>query len=245
MRKSLIVLPAWNEAEALPSTIEKLQLLPDEYELLVVDDGSTDDTPHVARNLIRRSRLPLHVVSLSSNSGIGAAVQTGYLFAVRHDRFDYVIQFDADGQHDASYIPTLVSTCESQGLDLCVGSRFSAGVSDGFQSTWLRRLGIRFFARLISLLTGADVTDPTSGFRCAGVHAWKAFAERYPDDYPEPDSLFWCARNGLKIGEVPVRMFSRQGGVSSIRSLRTAYYMVKVTLAILIDRFRPLERMDV
>lgn len=243
-RKTLVVMPAWNEAEALPSTIAQLQQLPDEFELLVVDDGSTDGTAIVARQLARTSRLPLHVVSLSSNSGIGAAVQTGYLFAATQDRYRYVIQFDADGQHDAGSIAALVAACERDGLDLCVGSRFLADSMSSFRSTWLRRRGIWFFARLISLLTGATVTDPTSGFRCAGEKAWRAFAERYPDDYPEPESLFWCARNGLRVSEIPVQMHQRQGGVSSIHSLRSAYYMVKVTIAILIDRFRPLERLE-
>lgn len=243
-RKTLIVMPAWNEAEALPSTIAQLQQLPDEYELLVVDDGSTDGTAQVARQLARTSHLPLHVITLSDNSGIGAAVQTGYLFAARQGHYRYVIQFDADGQHDAGSIAALVATCERDGLDLCVGSRFVSKAGNGFRSTWLRRRGIWFFARLISWLTGTTVTDPTSGFRCAGEKAWRAFAERYPDDYPEPESLFWCARNGLNIGEIPVQMRHRQGGVSSIRSLRTIYYMIKVTLAILIDRFRPLERFE-
>ena len=244
MTKSLIVLPAYNEAEALPSTIAALQSLPDEYELLVVDDGSTDATPRVARQLALTSRLPMHVASLPANCGIGAAVQTGYLFAARRNVYQYVIQFDADGQHDVTSIPTLVATCQREGLDLCVGSRFRVSSSTGYRSTWLRRRGIHFFARLISWLAGIRVTDPTSGFRCASERAWRAFAERYPDDYPEPESLFWCSRNGLKLGEIPVQMKSRQGGISSIRSLRTAYYMVKVTLAILIDRFRPIERME-
>lgn len=244
MSSHLIVLPAFNEAEALPSTIRALQQLPDGFELLVIDDGSIDETATVARRLRAESRLPLHVVSLPANCGIGAAVQTGYLFAARKNCYQYVIQFDADGQHGADYLTRLVQTCEDQQLDLCIGSRFLSGAGNEFRSTFLRRIGIRFFAGLISLLTGQRVTDPTSGFRCAGPRAWRAFVERYPDDYPEPESLFWCARNDLRIGEIPVRMQERSTGVSSIRSLRTAYYMIKVTMAILIDRFRPLERFE-
>ncbi len=244
MTPSLVVLPAWNEAGALPSTLDSLQILPDGFELLVVDDGSLDATAAIARQWQVRSRLPLHTVSLPLNSGIGAAVQTGFLFAARAGRYRYVIQFDADGQHDARAILDLVTACETHQWDLCVGSRFARSGPAGDRSTPLRRMGIRFFAWLISLLTRTRITDPTSGFRCMSPRAWTTFAERYPDDYPEPESLFWCARNGLRVGEIPVRMHARQGGVSSIRSLKTAYYMIKVTLAILIDRFRPLEHMS-
>jgi glycosyltransferase involved in cell wall biosynthesis len=236
--KNLIVIPAFNEEEALPTTLRNLQALPGWYEVLVVNDGSRDKTAEQARQLAAPSRLPLHVVSLPLNCGIGTAVKTGYLFAVRHGGFSYVIQFDADGQHDATYIPRLVEACEKDHLDLCVGSRFLEPQADGFQSTFARRIGIRFFCGLISVLSGVRVTDPTSGFRCAGPRAVACFADYYPDDFPEPESLFWCVRNQFRIGEIPVRMHERQGGVSSIRWFATAYYMVKVSLAILFDRLR-------
>jgi glycosyltransferase involved in cell wall biosynthesis len=239
--KHLIVIPAYNEEEALPQTIAGLQTLPDCFELLVVNDGSRDRTGAVAEKLARTSRLAMHVVHLPLNGGIGVAVQTGYLFAARRQCYHYVLQFDADGQHEAAAIPALVAACEADGLDLCVGSRFRSPTADAFRSTRLRRLGIRFFARLISLLSGVRVTDPTSGLRCAGPRAWQRFARDYPEDYPEPESLFWCVRNKLRVGEIPVRMHDRQGGVSSIRSLRIAYYMVKVTGAILLDRLRAKE----
>ncbi len=236
--KNLIVLPAFNEEQALPRTVAGLQTLPDNYEVLIVNDGSGDSTGSVAERLAVESRLPLHVLHLPMNSGIGVAVQSGYVFANRRGTYQYVIQCDADGQHDANFIPALVEACERGQLDLCVGSRFLEGLEDNFRSTPLRRIGIRFFAWLISLLSGIKVTDPTSGFRCAGPRAWRRFAQFYPEDYPEPESLFWCARNRLRIGEIPVRMRERQGGVSSIRYLRTGYYMLKVTIAILLDRLR-------
>jgi glycosyltransferase involved in cell wall biosynthesis len=236
--KNLIVIPAYNEEEALPRTIHGLQGLPDAYEILVVNDGSRDKTAGLAVQLAAASRLPLYVVSLPLNCGIGTAVKTGYLFAARQGRYSYVIQFDADGQHDPVYIPRLVEACEKDHLDLCVGSRFLETRSNGFRSTFWRRLGIRFFSRLISLLSGVRVTDPTSGFRCAGPRAVACFADHYPDDYPEPESLFWCLRNQLRLGEIPVCMNARQGGVSSIRWFATAYYMIKVSLAILFDRLR-------
>lgn len=239
--KNLVVIPAFNEEAALPDTISRLESLPESFELLLVNDGSTDLTSQVAHELAERFPLPLHVVELPLNCGIGAAVQTGYLFAATSQQYDYVIQFDGDGQHDAGSIVTLVETCEAQDLDLCIGSRFLESGGDGFASTWIRRLGIRFLSLLISRLGGLKVTDPTSGFRCAGPRAWDFFAKQYPDDYPEPESLYWCVRNGLNVAEIPVTMRGRQVGKSSIGHLGAVYYMAKVTLAILIDRLRPTE----
>ncbi len=240
--KNLIIIPAFNEEQALPGTIAGLQKLPDGFEIVVVNDGSRDRTAAVAAEAARASRLRVHLVNIPFNGGIGVAVQTGYLFAAKHGGFTYVIQFDADGQHDASYLEKLVAECEAMKLDLCMGSRFIKPAEGHFQSTFTRRLGIRFFSWLIGLLSGVKVTDPTSGFRCAGPRAWQRFAERYPDDYPEPESLFWCARNKLNIGEIPVQMHERQGGVSSIRYFKTIYYMVKVSLAIVVDKLRSRER---
>ncbi len=237
--RNLIVMPAYNEEAALARTVASLNQLPDGYEILVINDGSTDHTRVVASQLT--SRLPVHVLHLPVNSGIGVAVQTGYRFAASCEKYDYVIQFDSDGQHDAGAIVSLVELCERDGLDLAIGSRFLDPTGNGFRSTVARRIGIRFFAALIGTLSGVRVTDPTSGLRCAGPRAWTRFAEHYPEDYPEPESLFWCARNGLRVGELAVTMFERQGGVSSIRRLRAAYYMAKVTMAIVFDRLRGTE----
>jgi len=236
---NLLVLPAFKEEEALPKTFAALDRhLPEGFELLVVNDGSPDRTGEVAEELAATFRLPTHVVHLPVNSGIGVAVQTGYRFAAERGCYRYVIQFDADGQHDPAALVPLVEACERHNLDLCIGSRFLDPTGTGFRSTFARRLGIRFFAGLIGLLSGVRVTDPTSGLRCAGPRAWSRFAEFYPEDYPEPESLFWCARNGLRVGEIPVTMAARQGGESSIRRLRTAYYVMKVTLSIVLDRLR-------
>ena len=238
--KHLIVLPAFNEEAALPGTLAGLAALPPEFDILVVNDGSLDRTGAVAEQLAElRSRI--HVVHLPVNSGIGVAVQTGYRYAAEQGGYRYVIQFDADGQHDPAAIVPLVQWCDGNDLDLCIGSRFLGHTRSGFRSTGIRRVGIRFFARLIGLLSGVRVTDPTSGMRCAGPRAWRRFAEVYPDDYPEPESLFWCARNGLHVGEMPVVMHERQGGISSIYRFRGAYYMLKVTMSILFDRVRARE----
>ncbi|MDB5311016.1 MAG: glycosyltransferase family 2 protein [Gemmataceae bacterium] len=236
--KHLVVIPAYNEEASLAGTIAALQTLPEAFDVLVVNDGSLDRTAEVAEAAVRTWRRPVHVLHLSVNSGIGATVQTGYQFARARGCYEYVIQCDADGQHDPEDIPALVAECRRAGLDLCIGSRFLGEVGGGYQGTFWRRIGIRFFAWLIGRLSGARVTDPTSGFRCAGPRAWARFAHQYPEDYPEPESLFWCVRNGLRVGEVPVRMRPRAGGVSSIVYLRTGYYMTKVSLAIMIDRLR-------
>lgn len=239
--KTLLVVPAYNEEEALPNTLASLQDLPPGFEIVIVNDGSTDGTKQIAENAAAESRVPCHVLTLPVNGGIGVAVQTGYRFAATRGLYRYVIQFDADGQHPADALPLLVDRCERDNLDLCVGSRFTGESPNGFRSTLLRRIGIRFFSWLIGFLSGTKVTDPTSGLRCAGPNVWQRFAEHYPEDYPEPESLFWCARNKLRIGEIPVEMSHRQGGVSSIRPSRAIYYAIKVSLAIVFDRLRKSE----
>ena len=239
--RCLVVIPAYNEEEALPKTLATLESLPEYFEILVVNDGSRDRTRDVAETAARISKHAIHVATLPINSGIGVAVQTGYVFASKTGTYQYVLQFDADGQHDVSSLTRLVEECEQKQLDLCIGSRFIEGV--GFQSSFQRRLGIRFFAWIIWLLSGAHVTDPTSGLRCARPKVWQRFAKHYPEDFPEPESLFWCARNRLKIGEIPVIMHERQGGVSSLQSSwKPLYYMIKVTMAIFLDRLRRTEK---
>ncbi|HMP02332.1 MAG TPA: glycosyltransferase family 2 protein, partial [Gemmatales bacterium] len=198
-----------------------------------------DRTGALAEELAHGSERPLHVLHLPINGGIGVAVQTGYLFAAKEGRFQYVIQFDADGQHDVGSLSELVAAAHADELDLCIGSRFLDPQQEGFRSTAVRRVGIRFFSLLIRLLGGVRITDPTSGLRCAGPRAWQRFAKHYPEDYPEPETVFWCVRNRLKVGEISVKMHARQGGRSSIRFRQSVYYMVKVTLAILLDRLRP------
>jgi len=241
--KNLIVIPAFNEEAALPHTLASLQNLNDNYEILIIDDGSEDRTGTVIQEFTSSSKLAVHTLRLPLNSGIGVAMQASFMFAAQQNSYEYLVQYDADGQHDAGAITTLVEHCRENDLDLCVGSRFLQACDQGFKSSKLRRIGIRFLAGLINRLSSIHITDPTSGFRCLSRRLWSNFANYYPDDYPEPESLFWSARNQFKIGELPVQMFERQGGQSSIRTLDGAYYMLKVSLAILIGRIRKKERL--
>ncbi len=237
---TLIVIPAFNEESSLLSTLDSLACLDStEFHILVVDDGSNDGTAAILRER-SQSTENMTFVSLPMNAGIGVAVQTGLIYAHNHD-YDYVLQYDADGQHSVESIDGLLRAATVDNLDLCVGSRFLNADESNFKSTPVRRIGIRFFARLIGLLAGVHVTDPTSGFRVYGRRAIAVFAQQYPDDFPEPEALFWCTRNGLRVGESAAKMHVRQGGVSSIRYARTVYYMIKVTIAIIIDRIRSKE----
>ncbi len=231
----LILIPAYNEEESIRKTLSTLQGV--DADILVINDGSTDRTKEmVEKDQLTNPRIRL--VSLPLNSGIGAGMQTGYLYA-KNNHYDFAIQFDGDGQHNAACIEPMLQHAISNQLDLCIGSRFLE--IDSFTSSTLRRVGIRFFSWLIGRLSGEKTTDPTSGFRIAGTRAIHRFAEFYPDDYPEPESLFWCHRNGLKVGEFSVIMHERQGGQSSILYFKTIYYMLKVSTAICIDRLRAKE----
>ncbi|MCK5804391.1 MAG: glycosyltransferase family 2 protein [Lentisphaeria bacterium] len=234
----LVIVPAYNEEAALEATVSSVMDFP-LFDVLIVDDGSRDGTKALALDL-SRAMPRVRCVSLPINSGIGTAVQTGFIYA-RHHGYAYAAQFDGDGQHDANSLHDLASHAIAEKLDLCVGSRFLDLSTENFRSTPLRRLGISFFAWLISVLTGKRVSDPTSGLRIYGHRAIEMFACHYPDDYPEPEALFWCVRNGLRVEEKPAIMHARAGGQSSIRHLKTAYYMIKVTAAICFDRLRARE----
>jgi glycosyltransferase involved in cell wall biosynthesis len=238
--RGMIIVPAYNEEEALPRTLAAI-LAGCDLHVVVVDDGSTDRTAAVTRELTAAHPDRLAVLSLPFNVGIGGAVQTGYQHAFACG-CAFAVQMDADGQHDIASLAGMVATFEAESLDVCVGSRFLDPSCDGYRSTRARRLGIRFFATVISALTRTRVTDPTSGYRICGKRALKLFAEHYPDDFPEPESLAYCARVGLRVGEHPVSMLERQGGVSSIHRWKAVEYMVKVTVAILVDAIRGTEQ---
>lgn len=222
--KVLLVIPAHNEEEAILGVIDEVTAAG--YDYVVINDGSTDRTEEVLR------AHGINHVTLPFNLGIGGAVQTGHRYAFLNG-YDVDIQVDGDGQHDISCVPALLERI-SDGADLVVGSRFIEPI-EGFKSTAARRAGIRWLSGCIRLVTGLTVNDVTSGFRASGRAAIELFARRYPVDYPEPESLVMVHNAGLRIDEVPVVMHERQGGVSSIHALSAVYYMIKVTLAILIE----------
>ena len=221
--KVLVVIPAYNEAQNIVSTVKTVT--DQGYDYVVVNDGSTDNTLQVCREN------GLNVLDLPQNLGIGGAVQAGHKYAQRFG-YDVDIQVDGDGQHDPSYIPLLVEQIEA-GADLVIGSRFLVQ-TDGFQSTFMRRVGITWLSFVINAVSGRKITDPTSGFRASGRRAIDLFCKYYPIDYPEPDSIVSAIKNGLDVREVSVLMRERQGGTSSIGGFKSIYYMIKVTLAILI-----------
>lgn len=219
----LVVIPAYNEAENIVATVDTVTA--QGYDYVVVNDGSTDNTLQVCREN------GLNVLDLPQNLGIGGAVQAGHKYAQRFG-YDVDIQVDGDGQHDPAYIPLLVEQIEA-GADLVVGSRFLKQ-TDGFQSTFMRRVGITWLSFVIKTVSGRKITDPTSGFRASGRRAIDLFCKSYPIDYPEPDSIVSALKSGLDVREVSVLMRERQGGTSSIGGFKSVYYMIKVTLAILI-----------
>jgi len=206
-------------------------------DVCVVDDASTDDTTRVARELgLETLRLPV-------NLGIGGAVQTGYLAARRRD-YDIAVQFDGDGQHDASSLDQLLDPIRAGQADMVIGSRF---LGDGtFRSTSSRRLGIRYLSWIAHLRCGVSIADVTSGYRAAGRRSIELFSRYYPADYPEPEVVALASRAGLRVLEVPARMRERAHGASTITVGRSLYYLVKVSLALLLlptrrDRRTPLE----
>lgn len=217
----LIIIPAYNEAENIVDTVQGV--VDAGYDYVVVNDGSKDNTLSVCR------ANDINVIDLPQNLGIGGAVQTGHKYARDMD-YDVDIQLDGDGQHDPAYLGKLVAEIQN-GADLVIGSRFLEQ-TEGFQSTFMRRVGITWLSFWIKLLTGKRITDPTSGFRACGRRAVNLFAQSYPIDYPEPDSIAHALRLGMDVREVSVEMRERQGGVSSIGGFKSVYYMIKVTLAI-------------
>ncbi len=224
--KILIIVPAFNEEESLPGVIRDLREHVPSAHVLVVNDGSVDDTAQVAR------KFDVTVLDLPFNLGIGGAVQAGYLYAERN-AYDIAVQFDGDGQHLASEIKKLVEPLEAKQADLVVGSRFLA--IGGYKVPVLRKLGIGIFSFVLSRILGITVTDGTSGFRAANRRVIEFFAYTYPDDYPEVEALVLLHKIGLRLMEVPAAMRERTGGSSSITPIRSLYYMTKVLMAIFID----------
>jgi glycosyltransferase involved in cell wall biosynthesis len=225
----LAVVPAYNESAAIGGVVAELLLVRPAVDVVVVDDGSTDGTAQAAEEAGAR------VLRLPINLGIGGAVQTGFRFAARLG-YDTVVQVDGDGQHVPSEIPSLIDAMSKSGADVVIGSRFLD--VRGYTTSPVRRIGTRVFALVNSLVLGRWISDNTSGFRAYNAGAVRFLSDNYPQDYPEPESVILLGRNGFSIREIPVRMRGREHGHSSISAVRSAYYMVKVLLAIFVDLFK-------
>ncbi len=230
MLRSLAVIPAFNEAASVGAVVESaIEELPG-WDVVVIDDGSDDETAVVA------ARAGAHVVSTPYNLGIGGAVQTGFIFA-RDSGYQRMVQIDGDGQHETAAVATLAQSMADSGADMVCGSRF-LGEDDHYPAPISRRTGIHIFAFLLSSFLRQRVTDPTSGFRLYNRRAIELFATDYPPDYPEVEVVLMLHQHRLKMAEVSVQMQLRQNGNSSISSGKSAYYMVKVLLALFVGLLR-------
>ncbi len=227
--KKLVIIPAFNESESIKDTVREIISKAPDFDYVVVNDCSTDNTLQI---LIDEG---FNYLDLPVNLGIGGAVQAGYRYA-EENGYDIAVQVDGDGQHDPEYLGKMAEELEKSEADMIIGSRFIE--KEGFQSSALRRVGIKYFTGLIKLVTEKTVTDPTSGLRMIGRNVIEEFADKYPRDYPEPESVVAILKHRRKVVEIPVKMRERQGGTSSIHMWKSVYYMIKVTIAILIERVR-------
>ncbi len=232
MNRNLAIVPAHNEVEAIATTIDSIRSEAPDFDILVVDDGSSDATAE------RAGAAGAEVLRLPFNLGIGGAMQSGYIYAREHG-YDVAVQVDGDGQHDPSYLHALLERLrDTPDLNMVTGSRFLDSASDGYRSSATRRIGIRVFSRVVSRITGNRVTDPTSGFRMTDRRGIELFARDYPHDYPEVEAILLMHFHRLQSCEIPVVMRPRLTGSSAISSTQSVYYMIKVLLAVFVGLFR-------
>ena len=225
--KVLIIIPAYNEEENIEKLVDNLTENYSQYDYLIVNDCSKDSTEEIIK------RRGYNYISLPVNLGIGGAVQAGYVYAKEND-YDIAIQIDGDGQHDPEYIADLIAPIVAGEADMTIGSRFIK--KEGFQTSFMRRLGINIIRVVIKLTCGTKATDTTSGFRATSKELTKFFSQNYAQDYPEPEAIVAASLDGFRVKDVAVKMREREGGVSSINTLRSFYYMIKVSLALIILR---------
>ena len=225
--KCLIIIPAYNEAANIEKVINNIVQNYPQYDYVIINDGSTDKTAEVCANA------GYQVLNLPINMGIGGAVQTGYRYAKKNN-YDAAVQIDGDGQHDVDFLEDMLKLLETGEADVVIGSRFVQ--KEGFQSSQIRRVGIRFLSILARILTGVQIRDITSGYRVVNRRFIEIYANDYPADYPEPEAMIIAAVHGGIIKEYPVVMRERENGTSSITFKKSVYYMIKVTLAMLVRR---------
>jgi len=239
--RTLVFIPAWNEADAVAAVIAGVrERLPD-ADVLVVDDGSSDETA------ARAARAGAVVASLPFNQGLGAALQTGYLYALRGG-YDFCAHLDADGQHPPPEVARLLEEVRADRADLVIGSRYreadAGGGTEGvagedYRPTISRRIGTSVFRFFLTLATRQRFTDTTSGMRAANRRVMELFSENYSPDFAEIESLQLAVRQGLRVEEVPVRMLERVGGSSFLTPLRSAFFIFKGMIVLLVGQFRP------
>lgn len=227
--KILVIIPVYNEEHNIEKVITGLLKHAPYVDYLIVNDCSKDNTAAVCK------KNGYHYISLPVNLGIGGGVQAGYQYALEQD-YDIAVQMDGDGQHDARYLEKILQPILENQADIVIGSRFI--LKEGFQSSRLRRLGINFLSSIIKLCSGTRVKDVTSGFRAVNKKFIKIYAKEYSQDYPEPEAIIAGAFHKGRIKEVPVIMHERRSGRSSIRSWKSVYYMIKVTIAIFTYRLK-------
>ncbi len=228
--KKLIIIPAFNEEKTIAGVLEEVQAHCPDFDILVVNDGSTDKTSDIARRFSG-----VRVIDLAVNLGIGGAVQTGFLYA-RGKAYEAAVQVDADGQHKPAEVAKLLRPIDRGEADVVIGSRFLE--KGRYKARLGRKLGIWLLSLTNRLLLGQKITDSTSGFRAYNKRAIELLSRDYPDDYPEPEAIFLLRRNALTVREVPTEMAGRKGGKSSISLPESVYYMVKVFLAIFVLMLR-------
>lgn len=227
--RSLVLIPAYNEASRISGVIESIRSIVPEMTVLVVNDGSKDDTSEIA------GRSGAIVLTHPFNMGYGAAIQTGYKYAVAN-HFEYLVQLDADGQHDSSCIPDLLAPVVLGITDIAVGSRF---LGNSYTPPLVRRLGMVLFRKIVSIITGRTFTDTTSGFQAFNRDVMRFFAKDiFPVDYPDADMLIMLHRAGFRITEVPVRMFENSEGKSMHSGFQPIYYIFKMLLSIFVTLLR-------
>lgn len=234
-KKILLIIPAYNEEDNILKTYNNIIIYNKEnntnYDVIVINDCSTDST----KEICYQNNIP--IISLVHNLGIGGAVQTGYKYASDHN-YDIAVQFDGDGQHDVSYIKNIVDPIIDDGYEFVVGSRFIKDDESDFKSSAARRLGISLISGAIKFVTGKKIHDVTSGFRAASKEVILDFAKSYPVDYPEPITNTELLKKNYKVLEVPVSMNEREGGISSINSWKSVYFMINVLLSVLVVGLR-------
>jgi glycosyltransferase involved in cell wall biosynthesis len=227
---TLVLIPAFNEADGIASVIGTVREAVPDADILVVNDGSRDDTA------ARAKAAGAVVLNHAFNMGYGVTIQTGYKYAYAHG-YDYLVQIDGDGQHDPAFIADLLAPVRSGDVDFSIGSRFLW--FDSYRPSFSRRLGILFFRKLVTVIIGRSITDPTSGFQAFNRSVMKFFStDIFPCDYPDADMLITLNLAGFRIRELPVRMFANPSGKTMHSGIKPLYYMFKMCLSILVTLLR-------